>query len=190
MDATFFSSPDELRAWLEEHHAAADELLVGFYKKDSGRGGISYAEALDQALCYGWIDGVRKRVDADSYTIRFTPRRPASIWSAVNLKRAAELEEQGLLRPAGLRAYQGRRRDRERQYSHEQGDVELAPAYAERLQADPQAWAFFRSQPPSYQRPAIWWVMSAKQEATRLRRLETLIACSQQGQRIPSLRRD
>jgi uncharacterized protein YdeI (YjbR/CyaY-like superfamily) len=180
----FFASPGELRAWLEEHHESARELWVGFRKKGSGMPSISWPEAVDQALCFGWIDGVRKSLDETSYVIRFTPRRAGSVWSAVNARRAAELAAGGLMHPAGLAAFERRDRARERRYSYEQArGQELADAYVERFRAHPEAWAFFSTQAPSYRRTASWWVMSARRESTRQRRLERLIEASAEGQR-------
>jgi uncharacterized protein YdeI (YjbR/CyaY-like superfamily) len=188
MEAHYFTTQDEFRAWLAEHHATADELLLGFYKKGSGLTGISYAEALDAALGYGWIDGIRRRVDDERYTIRFTPRRPGSIWSDVNTRRAAELEAAGLMAPSGLAAFHGRDKAKAQQYSYERfGGLDEAAEAA--LRANPAAWAFWEAQPPSYRRPAAQWVMSAKREETRQRRLATLIADSANGLRIKELRR-
>jgi len=185
----YFASAAELRAWLEERHATASEVWIGFYKKASGAAGITYAQALDEALCVGWIDGVRKRVDERSFTIRFTPRKPGSIWSAVNIARASELQAQGLLRPAGLTAFAQRDDARSKVYSYEQerASVTLDPAFEQQFRAEAQAWAYFTTQAPSYQRAARWWVMSAKQETTRARRLATLIADSAAGRRLAHL---
>ncbi len=145
---------------------------------------------MDQALCFGWIDGVRKGIDDASYTIRFTPRKPQSIWSAVNVKRAQELARQGLMHPAGLKAFEERDQKKSGLYSYEQRESsQLDPAYEKQFKANKKAWDFFQSKPPSYQQPAIWWVMSAKQEETRLRRLATLIQDSEHGRTIPPLTR-
>ncbi len=189
MDAVFFNSPDDFRAWLSANGDQAREVWVGFYKKSADQTGISYPQALDQALCYGWIDGVRKTIDAQRYTIRFTPRKPGSVWSAVNLKRAAELERQGLMQPAGLSAYHGRDHEKTNRYSYEREASALSPEQEAQFRAHPAAWEFFQSQPPSYQKPAIWWVVSAKQDDTRAKRLATLIDNSANGQRIAPLRR-
>jgi len=144
---------------------------------------------VDQALCFGWIDGIRRSVDGDAYMIRFTPRRPGSIWSAVNIKRAQELIEEGLMRPSGAAAFERRTEDRSGRYSFEQKEVALDPALLERFRANPRAWEFFQSQPPYYRRTATWWVVSAKREETRVRRLATLIADSEAGQRLGPMRR-
>jgi uncharacterized protein YdeI (YjbR/CyaY-like superfamily) len=187
MKLSFFPSAAGFRDWLERHHATAPELLVGFHKKESGRGGIAYPEALDAALCYGWIDGVRKRIDAESYTIRFTPRRPGSMWSAVNVARARELTAQGLMQPAGLRAFAERDERKTRQYSYEREQGQLDTALEAALRANRKASAFFAAQPPGYRKTAIFWVMSAKREETRARRFAHLIERSTAGARIDLL---
>jgi uncharacterized protein YdeI (YjbR/CyaY-like superfamily) len=190
MEPTFFATPDELRAWLEEHHASEDELLVGFYKKGSGRPSITWPESVDQVLCFGWIDGVRRRVDDTSYTIRFTPRKARSTWSAVNVKRAGELIELGLMRPAGLAAFEQRADDRTAIYSYEQRKhAELDPDQERRFRANARAWTWFEAQAPSYRRAATHWVVSAKKPETRKRRLERLIGDSAAGRTVPPLTR-
>lgn len=183
MDVTFFKTPADFRKWLEKHHALEKELWVGYYKKDSGKPSITWPESVDEALCFGWIDGVRKSVDESSYKIRFTPRKRGSIWSAVNLKRAQELIETGRMQPAGLQAFENRK-DNELRYSYEQQGAKLPEEYERKLQANPQAWSFFQAQAPGYRKMAGWWVMSAKKEETRLRRLDQLIADSERGQRL------
>ena len=189
-DPIFFPTPAALRAWLEEHHATARGLWVGFHRKRSGQPSITWPEAVDQALCYGWIDGVRRTVDADRYTIRFTPRSPRSTWSAVNVRRATELLDLGLMRPAGRRAFEARTEARTATYSYEQRQTAaLDDADEARFRADPAAWAFFQAQPPGYRQTAIWWVVSAKRPETRQRRLASLIADSAQGRRIGQLTR-
>ncbi|QEH36582.1 hypothetical protein OJF2_51660 [Aquisphaera giovannonii] len=185
MEPSFFETPAEFRAWLAENHATAAYLLVGFYKKGTGRKSITWPESVDEALCYGWIDGVRKGIDAESYTIRFTPRKPGSIWSSVNVRKIQELTEIGRMKPAGLAAFEARKEDRSGIYSHEQGDVELPEPYQGLLRANPAAWAFFESQPPSYRKTASWWVTSAKKEETRRKRLDSLAAYSAKGERVP-----
>lgn len=190
MKPTFFATPAEFRAWLAEHHDRAQELWVGYYKKSSGKTGISWAESVEQALCFGWIDGVRRKVDDESYMNRFTPRRPGSNWSQVNLDKVAELTQRGLMQPAGLAAFARRRIDTDGAYSYEERHrATLAPAQEAQFRAQPAAWAFFQAQPPSYRAPAIWWVVSAKQAKTRQRRLDTLIEDSANGRRIAQLRR-
>jgi uncharacterized protein YdeI (YjbR/CyaY-like superfamily) len=185
MNPIFFESPVDFRAWLAENHATAASLLVGFYKKGAGRKSISWIESVDEALCYGWIDGVRKSLDAERYTIRFTPRKRGSVWSKVNVGRVQALTDGGRMEPAGLAAFEARKEDRSGIYSHEQGDVDLPEPYQGLLRADPAAWAFFQGQPPSYRKAASWWVASAKKEETRRKRLGSLAAYSAKGERVP-----
>ncbi len=184
MKPSFFRAPSEFRAWLEKHHAVARELLVGFYKKGSEKPSITWPESVDEALCFGWIDGVRKNLDETSYTIRFTPRKSGSIWSAVNIKRVLVLIEQGRMQPAGLTAFEARRENRVGIYSYEQRPVQFEEAYEKQFRLNEVAWEFFQSRPPSYRKTACWWVLSAKTEVTRLRRLEKLIEESAQGRRL------
>ncbi|HYP39529.1 MAG TPA: YdeI/OmpD-associated family protein [Chloroflexia bacterium] len=184
MEVVFFESQSELRKWLEANHDKAKELWVGFYKKSSGQAGITYAEALDEALCFGWIDGIRKSVDEISYTNRFTPRKPGSKWSMVNIKRANELVEAGLMQPSGLKAFSERDEKKSKLYSYEERARKLDDAYEEQFRANKEAWDFFQAQPPGYQRSAAWWIMSAKREETRLKRLAALIAGSRKGERL------
>lgn len=183
-DPQFFASPADMRRWLEKNHAAADELWVGYYKVGSGRPSITWPESVDEALCYGWIDGIRKSIDTLSYKIRFTPRRPGSIWSDVNVKRIAALSDAGRMTAPGLAAFARRKEEKSGVYSHERPATELATSYLDELQADAKAWSYFSSQAKSYQKAVIWWVMSAKREETRLRRLKQLISESQAGRRI------
>jgi len=186
----FFASPSELRAWFEQNHQTTQELWIGFYKTSSGQPSITWPESVDRALCFGWIDGVRKSIDDISYSIRFTPRKPHSIWSSVNVKRMSELIELGLVQPAGLKAFNERDQKKSGRYSYEQRKtLKLDPAYENQLRAHTKAWEYFQSRPPSYQQPAIFWVMSAMQEGTRLKRLAVLIECSEQGRTIPPLTR-
>lgn len=187
MKPRFFPNPAAFRAWLETHHASAGELLVGFYKKGSGRPSITWPESVDEALCFGWIDGIRRSIDEASYSIRFTPRKAGSTWSSVNIARAEALIAQGRLRPAGLAAYAVRKENRSGVYSYEQRSVELPPPYDRLLKRDRAAWDFFRAQPASYRKVAFWWIVSAKREETRLKRLETLAAHSARGERLPQL---
>jgi uncharacterized protein YdeI (YjbR/CyaY-like superfamily) len=188
---TFFPTPADFRNWLEKNHDKVPELLVGFYKKGSGKPSITWPESVDEALCFGWIDGIRRTIDDESYSIRFTPRRPRSIWSAVNLKRMAELTKLGRVHPAGLRVFEARDPKRSYAYSFEQRKEgqKLAPEYQAKLEANKKASAFFQAQPPYYQRTASWWVMSAKKEETRLKRLATLIDDSARGRRIGPMAR-
>lgn len=183
-EPVFFATADAFGEWLAQHHESERELLVGYYKKGSGLPSMTWPESVDEALCYGWIDGVRKSRDADSYTIRFTPRKVGSIWSAVNIGRVEELTALGRMLPAGLRAFAARREDRSAVYSHEQAEEATLSAEEEsRFRAEPEAWAFFEKQPPSYRKAAIWNIVSAKKEETRLRRLRTLIEESAAGRR-------
>ena len=187
---SYFKTPAAFRAWLARNHRRAKELRVGFHKKASGKPSITWPEAVDQALCFGWIDGIRHRVDDHRYEIRFTPRTPRSTWSAVNLKRVAALRRRGLMRRAGLEVFQGRERKKSGRYPFEQRRrITLVPRLEQLLRANRKAWAHFHAQAPWYQRTACFWVMSAKQEATRLRRLATLIASSGSGRTIPPLTR-
>jgi len=181
MKPTFFPTPDDFRKWLEEHHATHSELLVGFYKKGTGTLSITWPESVDQALCFGWIDGIRKRIDDASYMIRFTPRKPNSVWSGVNINRVAELDNKGLMHPAGRKAFESRRENKSGIYSYEQRTAELPEEYDKKLKRNKAAWLFFYAQTPSYRKAATWYVVSAKQEETRLRRLERLIEDSMNG---------
>ena len=179
-----------MRAWLEENHDRATELWVGFHKKGSGRPSITWPESVDEALCFGWIDGVRKSLGPESYMIRFTPRKARSTWSAVNIKRARELAAEGRMRPAGLKAFEARTDDRSAIYSYEQRHAaRLDPEHEREFRANAKAWDWFQSRPPSYRKTATWWVVSAKREETRLRRLRTLIEDSAQGKTIRQLTR-
>lgn len=185
MKPVFFATPQAFRAWLGTHHRTAKELLVSFYKKDTGRPSITWPESVDQALCFGWIDGVRKRIDDERYTIRFTPRRPGSTWSAVNIRRVEELKAGRLMRPAGLEAFGRRSEEKSRAYAYEQRySAMLEPAHQKKFEANKKACAFFRAQAPSYQPTAIYRIVSAKKDETRLKRLDALIRESANGRRI------
>lgn len=186
-DPKFFSTPEKFRKWLEKNHREAEELWVGYYKVSSDRKSMTWPESVDQALCFGWIDGIRKSRDDESYVIRFTPRRKNSLWSAVNLKRINELIKLGEVHPAGLEAFQRKKKKSSIRYSYEQGKLELDPQYVTLIQKNSDAWAFFDALAPSYKKASIWWVMSAKQEETRMRRLGILVDCSAKNQKIPSL---
>ena len=190
MKPRFFPTPEDFRAWLEAHHQSERELLVGFHKKGSGKPSITWAESVDEALCFGWIDGIRRSLGAIAYTIRFTPRRPTSIWSAINVARVAELTKRRRMHEAGLRAFAARRPERTGIYSFERKDLaKLSKEQEKTLRANRKAAAFFDSQPPGYRRTAIHWVVSAKRPETRARRLSQLIADSATGKRIAPLRR-
>jgi len=185
----FFKTPEGFRQWLRRHHATADVLWVGYYKKGSGTPSITWPESVDQALCFGWIDGIRKSIDHLRYTIRFTPRKRGSIWSSVNVQRVRALIAEGLMHPAGRTAYQARKLNKSGVYSYEQRSVNLQPPYDRLLKQSEVAWKFFQEQPASYRKAVSWWIVSAKKEETCLKRLEKLVAYSAQGQRIPELRR-
>src|SRR3989442_1071939 len=180
----FFKSSFEFREWLEENHDRATELWVGFYKKNSGQTGISYPEAVDEALCFGWIDGIKKSVDEISYTNRFTPRRPSSTWSLANTKRAEELRKLERMKAPGLKAVQARDPHKTGIYSFENRPRKLDVVYERKFRANQKAWEFFQTQPPGYRRTASYWVMSAKKDETRLRRLASLIKDSKTGIRL------
>ncbi|HEX3420281.1 MAG TPA: YdeI/OmpD-associated family protein [Candidatus Udaeobacter sp.] len=184
MNPEFFQTPADFRTWLEKNHATATELWVGFYKKDSGKPSITWPESVGQALCFGWIDGIRKRVDEISYQIRFTPRRHGSIWSATNIKRAKELASQKQMRPAGLEAFAARIENKSGIYSYEQRSAELQQPYAKLLKKNEAAWKFFEEQPRSYRKMIGWWIVSAKKEETRMARLAKLISESAKGKRL------
>ncbi len=186
--AQFFDSPAAFRAWLERQHASAAELWVGFWKRGTGRPSLTWPESVDQALCYGWIDGMRRSLGEDAYAIRFTPRKPGSTWSAKNVKRAEELTALGLMRPPGLAVFAARDPARTNLYSFEREQAALAPDEERALRANVRAWSWFQAQPPSYRKPVLHWIVSAKQEATRRRRLETLIRCSEAGEAVPPMR--
>ena len=190
MKPRFFATPADFRAWLEANHETETELLVGFHKKGSGKPSITWPESVDEALCFGWIDGVRRSLGERDYTIRFTPRRKRSIWSVVNVARVEELTKLGRMRPAGVSAYAARTPERTGVYSFERYEgAKLTKAQEKTLRANRKAAAFFDAQPPGYRKIAIHWVISAKQEATRDRRLRLLIADSAAGRRIGPLRR-
>lgn len=188
MKPTYFATPAEFRRWVEQNHEKAKELLVGFYKKASGKPSITWPESVDEALCFGWIDGVRKGIDDIRYTIRFSPRKPGSIWSAINIGRVKELERLGRMQPAGLRAFRERDEEKSRIYSYEQRNTAKLDDEQERLfRANKAAWQFFQSRPPGYRKTAAYWVVSAKKEETRMRRLERLIADSEHQRKIAEL---
>jgi len=188
MKVRHFKSSADFRNWLEANHATAQELWVGFYKKASGVPSITWPESVDQALCFGWIDGIRKRIDDSTYVIRFSPRKPSSTWSVVNVKRAQELAKEGLMRPAGLKAFEARKANRSGIYSYENRPAALPDSYEQTMRQNNAAWDFFQGQPPSYRRMACWWVLSAKKEETRLRRLNVLIEMSAAGRRMDAMK--
>ncbi|HEX7331623.1 MAG TPA: YdeI/OmpD-associated family protein [Pyrinomonadaceae bacterium] len=181
MKPKFFSSPAQFRQWLEQNHDRESELLVGFHKKSSGKKSVTYAEALDEALCFGWIDGVRKNLDETSYTIRFTPRKPRSIWSLVNVNHVERLKKEGRMHAAGLEAYARRDPKRTGIYAFENEPKQLSPAYEKTFRQNKKAWKFFEEMAPSLKKVSIHWIMSAKKEETQLRRLKHVIENSEKG---------
>jgi uncharacterized protein YdeI (YjbR/CyaY-like superfamily) len=187
MKPRFFTSQSAFRSWLKRHHSKTRELWVGFYRTESGRGGITYPEALDEALCFGWIDGLRKSVDDSSYAIRFTRRKPDSIWSAINTRRVEELINLGRMQKPGLTAFQTRDLKKSQQYSYERYNCRLEAAHEQQFKKNAKAWEFFRAQAPWYRRTTTWWVVSAKQEETRLKRLAILIRDSEKEKKIGPL---
>ena len=189
MKPIYFPSPAAFRDWLQDHHGSSDELWVGYYKKATGKPSLTWSESVDQALCFGWIDGLRKSVDGERYKIRFTPRRSGSHWSAVNVRKVDELTKAGLMKAAGEKAYAARLPEKTESYSFEQQQVAFDGEQLSAFQANTKAWDFFQSQPAGYRKTAMWWVISAKREDTRSRRLSTLIADSQNGVRLKQLRR-
>jgi uncharacterized protein YdeI (YjbR/CyaY-like superfamily) len=183
----YFSSQEEFRKWLVKNHAAVNELIVGFHKKSSGKKGTTYSEALDEALCFGWIDGVRRSINAESYAIRFTPRKSKSIWSLVNVGHVERLQKAGKMAEPGLKAFAAREKRRTGIYSFEQQRPGLSAKYKKLFRANTRAWEFFAKQAPWYQRTAGYWVSSAKQEETRMRRLAKLMEVSANGRRLDQL---
>ena len=185
MKPRFFTTPDEFRAWLDENHESESEVVVGFYKKPTGRPSLTWTESVREALCFGWIDGVRRRIDEDSYSIRFTPRKRGSNWSVINVRHVEELTRAGRMQPAGIEAFEARTPEKTGVYTYEnRHEAKLSPEHEEPFQANERAWEFFQAQPPGYRQTAIFWVVSAKREETRNRRLTTLIGDSAQQRRI------
>jgi len=184
MKPRFFKKPEDFRAWLEKNHDSAKELLVGFWKRDSGKPSITWPESVDEALCFGWIDGIRRSIDDESYTIRFTPRTLKSKWSAVNIKRVGELTKLGRMKPEGLAVFEKRDASQADGYSYERREAQLDAAMEKRFRANKAAWTFWEAQPPYYRRTLAWYVIGAKREETRAKRLERLIAESAAGRRL------
>ena len=187
---TYFKTAAEFRQWLERHHASATELWVGFHKRGTGRPSLTWPESVDEALCFGWIDGIRKKVDEERYTIRFSPRTDGSTWSAVNTRRAKALIAEGRMQPPGLAAFEARDRKKSGYSFEQRRSLQLEAALQARFKRNAAAWRFFEAQPPGYRRTVIFYVMSAKKEETRLRRLESLMAECAAGRRIGLLRRE
>lgn len=184
MTPTFFATQAAFREWLEKHHKKETELLVGFYKVSSDKPSMTWSQSVDQALCFGWIDGVRRSIDNESYSIRFTPRRSSSIWSAINIQKVEELTKAGLMNPEGQKTFDLRTENKSRIYSHEKEPVALAPNYESQFKTNTLAWDFFNAQAPSYKKVMIHWIMTAKQEKTRILRLEKTILISEQQKRM------
>lgn len=184
MKPKFFTTQGGFRKWLKDNHERETEIIVGFYNVRSGKGGMNWSEAVDQALCFGWIDGVRRSIDEESYSIRFTPRKPKSIWSAVNLAKVRVLTEKGLMKPEGIAAFAKRDENKSRIYAYERKAAKLSVEFEKQFKANKKAWEFFQNQAPSYRKTIIYWVISAKQEATRQSRLEKLIVASADEKRI------
>lgn len=176
MKATFFPTQDKFRQWLKQHHKKETELIVGYYKVGSGKPSMTWSQSVDQALCFGWIDGIRRSLDDESYCIRFTPRKSTSIWSAINVKKIEELTRQGLMQPAGLASFENRKENKSRIYSFENEEVKFPTALEKQFKANKKAWKYFQSLAVSYRKTSLHWVMSAKQEITRIKRLNLLIA--------------
>jgi uncharacterized protein YdeI (YjbR/CyaY-like superfamily) len=184
MKPRFFRTPADLRKWFKKHHAVEKELWVGYYKVSSGKPTVTWAESVDEALCVGWIDGIRKRIDDESYTNRFTPRKSVSTWSAVNIGRVKALVDEKRMQSAGLHVFEARRENKSGIYSYEQRRTEFDEPYLSQMMRNKKAWGFFQAQPPSYRKMLIWYVVSAKQEATRQKRLKILIDASARGRRL------
>jgi len=184
MKPRFFPTPSAFRKWLAANHTKAKELVVGFYKKGSGKPSITWPESVDEALCFGWIDGVRNSIDEESYRIRFTPRKPSSVWSAVNIRNVERLIKEKRMQPAGLKAFEARKENRSGIYAYEQRSPELVEPYAGIFKRNKAAWKFFQAQPPYYRKTMNWWIVSARQEGTRSKRLDKLIEESAKGKRL------
>ena len=184
MTPVFFADQNEFRKWLEENHKTKTELVVGYYKVSTGRPTMSWSQSVDQALCFGWIDGIRRSIDEESYCIRFTPRRPTSVWSNINIKKIEELTEKGLMTEAGLEAYSKRKDTNSGIYSFENDPTILPDGYEQIFKTNPIGWDFFTKQAPSYRKAVFRWIMSAKQEDTRLSRLNKLIQASEEQKRL------
>jgi len=189
MTVLFFKTPLHFRKWLQKNHQKNKEQWVGFYKKSSGKSSITWPESVDQALCFGWIDGLRRSINDESYKIRFTPRNPKSHWSKINIARYKDLEKQGIVTESGRKAYQRIDKNNSKRASYEQRTVRLTPTLESEFKKNKKAWKFFQSMPPYYRRNATWWIMSARQETTKLRRLIILIEDSEKGEKIKPLRR-
>jgi uncharacterized protein YdeI (YjbR/CyaY-like superfamily) len=180
----FFSGQKEFREWLEKNHSTEKELIVGYFKKDTGKPSMTWSESVDQALCFGWIDGIRRKIDDERFTIRFTPRRPGSNWSRVNIDKVEELQKEGLMTPSGMELFNKRKDKSGERYSYENQPAKFPPEMEKQFRKNKDAWSFFEKQPPSYRKVRIYWIISAKQEETKLNRLNKLIASSEKGERL------
>lgn len=189
MKPIFFRNTKELRDWFEKNHKQEKELLVGYYKRATGKESITWSESVDAALCFGWIDGIRKSFDEEKYIIRFTPRNPKSNWSAINIKKVEELKKLGLMKPAGLKVYEQKDIKKVERYSYERTRIELDKKFLKLFKKNKKAWNYYNAQAPSYKKICTLWVMSAKREETRMKRLDILISNSAGEERIPLLRR-
>jgi uncharacterized protein YdeI (YjbR/CyaY-like superfamily) len=184
LKTTFFATQADFRKWLEKHHKTESELIVGFHKVGSGKPSMTWPQSVDQALCFGWIDGIRKSIDKESYSIRFTPRRSTSIWSVINIRKVEALSKSGLMKPEGLKAFNLRKENKSGIYSHENEVVKLDPEYETLFKRNAQAWDFFNAQPPSYRKVMVHWIMAAKLAKTRFIRLEKTIKLSGEHKRV------
>ncbi|MES2590791.1 MAG: YdeI/OmpD-associated family protein [Bacteroidota bacterium] len=187
MNPIFFPKQADFRKWFQKNHETEKELLVGFYKVDSGKSSITWPQSVDEALCFGWIDGIRRSIDKESYCIRFTPRKSTSIWSAINIKKVEDLTEKGLMYPAGFKAFAKRKENKSKIYAYEMESLELSAQFEKTFKANKKAWANFTSMPPSYKKTAIHIIMTAKQDTTRITRLHELISASEAGEKIKRL---
>jgi uncharacterized protein YdeI (YjbR/CyaY-like superfamily) len=181
MKPIFFAKQSDFRKWLQKNHKRETELLVGFYKVGSGKPGMTWSQSVDEALCFGWIDGVRKSIDKDSYQIRFTQRKPTSIWSAINIKKVAELTKQGKMQPAGLASFEKRTEQKSKIYTYENEEAKFTQTFEKEFKANKKAWSYFQSLAPSYKKLSTHWVMRAKQDSTKTKRLSELIGDSEKG---------
>ncbi len=184
MKPIFFLSQLEFRKWLKKYHKKETELLVGYYKVGSGKPSMTWSQSVDEALCFGWIDGIRKSIDGESYSIRFTPRNVTSIWSTINIKKVKELTRQGLMHPAGLEVYRNRKKEKSGVYSFESGSKKFSKKFERKFKANKKGWDFFTKQAPSYKKMIIHWIMSAKQEKTQLSRFEKIMIESEKQKRL------
>jgi uncharacterized protein YdeI (YjbR/CyaY-like superfamily) len=183
----FFPTQKHLREWFEKNHKKEKELFIGFYKVSSGKPSVTWSQSVDEAICFGWIDGIRKSIDEESYCIRFTPRNPKSNWSAINIKKVEELKRLGLMKPEGLAAFRFRKEEKSKIYAYENPAISFDKSYEKKFKANKIAWKYFKSAAPTYQKITTRWVMSAKQETTRLKRLNELISDCEAGKKIKAM---